>query len=177
MKKFLEYEGVTHEGIFLPLPGKQNYGNLMINGKLLYEKTEDGKQGKPVEFSLGRADGVNLLNQDFKGFFNLVAEPKIKENPIKEEVLKPIKLNKREEIQAMSKDAEEIIIAMKKYAVNEFVKNENGKREKITVVFLKEVKGVNQNKLYGHLTNLINAGIVERIGKDEERGTKIRILR
>ncbi len=164
MKKFLKFAGITYDGIFLPSPGKQNYGNLMVNGKLLYAKTDDGKQGEPVQFCLGRADEVVIMNENFKGFFNLTAESKKKESNIPKEEIGPIKLNKREEIQAMSKDAEEIIIAMKKYADK-------------NIVYLKEVKDVNQNKLYGHLTNLINAGIVERLGKDEKRGTKIKILR
>lgn len=166
MKKFLKHEGNMYEGIFLPLPGKQNFGHLMINGNILYNKTKNGEQGEAVEFSSGRADEVHVNEKKFFGFFNLDETLKIGGSKQKKDnkVSKPIKLNKREDIQAMSKDAEEIILAIKKHAVD-------------GIVYLKDIEGVNPNKLYGHLTNLVNAKIVKRIGKDKKRGTKIKILR
>jgi len=161
MIKYLKYQGNTYEGLFMPLPGKQNYGHLMVDGSLL--KNVDNEE---VIFILGRAEEVFIKdNDDFMGFANLNEEAKMKPQVQKEiEKPKPIKLNKREEIHAMSKDAEEIMIAIRKYATD-------------GVVFVKDVKDVNQNKLYGHLINLENAKMIKRIGKDKKRGTKIKILK
>lgn len=171
MKKLLKHEGGTYEGIFMPLPGKQNYGHMMVGGILLKSKgEEEDKPGPEVVFGLGRADEVFIHvpeGEEFAGFANLDPKHKIKKSskPEKEPAAtKPIKLNNREDIQAMSKDAEEIIIAMKKYSVE-------------GIVYLKEVKEVNPNKLYGHLVNLEKAKIIKRLGKDKKRGTKIKILR
>lgn len=171
MVKHLKFEGNTYEGIFMPLPGKQNYGHLMVDGVLLKDN-----EGVEVIFGLGRAEEVFLQNDDhFPGFINLNEKAKMKPAPApkEEEVPKPIKtikLNNREEIQAMSKDAEEIMFALRKSAVN-------------GIVYLKEVTGVNQNKLYGHIVNLEKAKVIKRFLdakgnpiKDKKRGTKIKIL-
>lgn len=170
MIKYLKFEGNTYEGIFMPLPGKQNYGHLMVDGVLLKDT-----KGTEVVFGLGRAEEVFLQNDDhFPGFANLNEKAKMKSTQKKEETpkpAKPIKLNKREEIQVMSKDAEEIMIALRKHAVN-------------GIVYLKEVTDVNQNKLYGHIINLEKAKVIKRFLdakgnpiKDKKRGTKIKILR
>jgi len=163
MIKYLKHEGNSYEGIFMPLPGKQNYGHLMVDGVLLKDKKDT-----EVVFGLGRAEEVFIQKEEeFTGFSNLNINAKMKPAKAKEEKpaqTKPIKLNKREEIQVMSKDAEEIVIAMRKHAVD-------------GIVYLKEVTGVNQNKLYGHLVNLEKAKVIKRMGKDKKRGTKIKILR
>ncbi len=162
MKKILKYEGKVYEGIFIPAPGKQN-GHLMVNAILLYEKDDQGNQGNLVEFSCDNSNEVSIINQNFKGFYNLIINKNAKKIVV-EKQQKPVKLNKREDIQAMSKDAEEIITAIKKYAID-------------GLVYLKDVKNVNPNKLYGHLINLEKVGIIKRMGKDSKRGTKIKILK
>lgn len=163
MIKYLKYQEETYEGIFMPLPGKQNYGHMMVGGILLKDI-----ENKEVIFGLGRAEEVFIQEQDdFKGFSNLRPDAKLKpsqnENAHKVTPTKPIKLNNREEIQAMSKDAEEILSAIRKHAVD-------------NIVHLREVTGVNQHKLYGHLVNLEKAKKIERLKADKKRGAKIKIL-
>lgn len=162
MIKIFKHDGKSFEGNFVPVPGKANYGHLMVGGQLLYTKTEDGQQGAATVFSCASGDEVKIADDNFKGFFNM----KGTSGSIKAKVMEKAKtivpqVNISDDL---SEKAKEVIIAIKKYAQGDYF-------------WVKDVTGYS-NVLYGYVDSFIKKGIIARTGeKDKERGAKFKILK
>lgn len=161
MVKVFKHEGKSYEGNFVPVPGKQNYGHLMVGGSLLYSKNAAGKQGTATIFTISTETEVVIADENFLGFFNLKSDG----GPIKAKLIEKQKAQpKKQVIDELSDKAKKVVIAIKKY-------------EKGGFFYVKDVKGYT-NILYGYIDSLVKKGIIERTKEnDPKRGAKFKILK